>query len=57
MNYKRASEIVSHREICDVYYEKKPVWIQEVENNIAKIGFMDGSNEKSVNIEDLYEKH
>ena len=55
MNYKRASEIVSHREICDVYYEKKPVWIQEVENNMAKIGFMDGSSEKSVKIEDLYE--
>ena len=55
MNYKRASEIVSHEKICDVYYGEKAVWIQEVENNMARIGFMDGSNEKSVKIEDLYE--
>ncbi len=55
MNYKRASEIVSHREICDVYYEKKPVWIQEIQNNTAKIGFLDGSIEQNVKIEDLYE--
>lgn len=55
MNSKRAFEIVKNREICDVYYEKHPVWIQEVQNNVAKIGFMDLSEEKSVNIEDLYE--
>lgn len=57
MNSKRALEIVNKGEICDVFYEKEPVWIQEVQNNVATIGFLNGSNEKSVNIEDLYEKH
>jgi len=55
MNIKRASEIVTNREICDVYYEKHPVWIQELKNNIAKVGFMDINDEKDVNINDLYE--
>lgn len=55
MNIKRAFEIVNNREICDVYYDKHPVWIQEVQNNIAKVGFIDINEEKSVNIEDLYE--
>ncbi len=57
MNSKRAFEIVNNGEICDVFYEKEPVWIQEVQNNMATIGFLNGPYEKSVNIEDLYEKH
>lgn len=57
MNSKRAFEIVKNREICDVYYEKHPVWIQEVQNNVAKIGFMDLNEEKNVDIEDLYEEN
>lgn len=55
MNTKRAFEIINNREICDVYYKKQPVWIQEIKNNIAKIGFLDLSDEKDVNIQDLYE--
>lgn len=55
MNSKRAFEIVNNREICDVYYEKQPVWIQEIKNNVAKVGFMNLNEEKNVNIEDLYE--
>lgn len=57
MNRKRAFEIVDNREICDVYFENQPVWIQEVNDNIAKIGFMDLSEEKNVNVDDLYEKN
>ena len=57
MNSKRAFEIVNNREICDVYYKKHPVWIQEVKNDVAKVGFMDLSEEKNVNVEDLYEKN
>ena len=56
MNIKRVVEIVNNREICDVYYMKHPVWIQEVNNEVAKVGFMDIDKEKYVNINDLYEK-
>lgn len=56
MDKKRAFEIIDNREICDVYFENRPVWIQEVNHNIAKIGFMDKKEELHVNVESLYEK-
>lgn len=56
MDKKRAFEIMDNREICDVYFENHPVWIQEVNRNIAKIGFMDKNEELNVNVESLYEK-
>lgn len=55
MNIKRANEIIRNREILDIYYDNRPVWIQELNNNIAKVGFMDGSGEKDVHIDELYE--
>ena len=56
MNIKRVNEIINNKEICDVYYNNKPVWIQEVNNEFVKIGFMDLNEEKHVNVNDLYEK-
>ena len=55
MNRKRVCEIVENREIKDIYYEDRPVWVQEVNNNIAKVGFIDNNEEKDVYVEDLYE--
>lgn len=55
MNTKRAFEIVNNKKICDVFYKTHPVWIQEIENDVAKIGFMDLRDEISVNVNDLSE--
>lgn len=55
MNTKRAFEIINNKKICDVYYKAHPVWIQEIENDVAKVGFMDLSQEINVSIGDLYE--
>lgn len=55
MNTKRVHEILKNKEKCDVFYEDKPVWIQELNDNIAKIGFIDGSGDVDVYVEDLYE--
>ncbi len=55
MNKARITEILNHRGLSDVFYNEKPVWIQEVHDDIAKIGFLDGSQEKDVYIDDLYE--
>lgn len=55
MNKERLSEILKQKQINEVYYNEKPVWIQDVKDDIAKIGFLDGSKEKDVYIEDLYE--
>ncbi len=55
MNNQRIHEILKNKEKCDVFYEDKPVWIQEVNDNVARVGFVDGSGDKDVYIEDLYE--
>lgn len=55
MNIQRINEILKNKEKCDVLYKNKPVWIQELNDNIAKIGFIDGSGDKDVYIEDLHE--
>jgi len=55
MNSKRIFEIVNNKAIKDVYYDDRPVWVQEINNNMAKIGFMDSHEVRDVYIEDLYE--
>ena len=55
MNKQRISEILNQKNLNEVYYNERPVWIQEVNDNIAKIGFIDSNEEKDVYIEDLYE--
>ena len=55
MNNKRVSEILKNKKLHDVYYDDSPVWIQEIDNNIAKVGFIDNNEERNVYIEDLYE--
>ena len=57
MNKQRINEILNHRSMCEVFYNEKPVWIQDVHDNIATIGFLDGSKEKDVYIDDLYESN
>lgn len=56
MNARRIAEIVNNKQIKDIFYDDRPVWIQEVNNDVAKIGFMDNNEERNVYIEDLYEK-
>ena len=55
MKEKRALEILNNLEISEVFYDNNSVWIQEINNNTAKIGFLNGSPSKNVSIEDLYE--
>lgn len=56
MNIKRIHEILKNKEKCDVFYGDKPVWIQECNGDIAKVGFIDGTGDKDVYIEELYEE-
>lgn len=55
MNIERAFEIVNNKKICDVYYNNEPIWIQEIQDNVAKVGFMNINEVKDVNITDLHE--
>lgn len=56
MNNKRAFEIINNKEIKDIYYNDRPVWIQEINNNMARIGFVDSNEERDVYIKELYEE-
>lgn len=57
MNINRVHELLNTKEKVDVFYDERPVWIQEVSNNIAKVGFVDSFEEKDVFVEDLYERN
>ena len=53
----RINDILSSKEKCDVFYNNRLVWIQEIDNhtNTVQVGFVDNFEEKKVNIDDLYE--
>lgn len=57
MKVQRINEILKNKEKCDVFYQDKPVWIQELNDSMATVGFIDGSGDKDVYIEDLYESN
>lgn len=57
MDLERVHFILDNKEKSDVFYQERPVWIQGVNNNIAKVGFVDNFEERDVFIEDLYERN
>ena len=56
MEINRISEIIQNREITDVFYNDRVVWIQELNNDVAKIGFLNGDKDMYVHAKDLSEK-
>ena len=56
MDIKRVQAILNNNEKRDVFYEDRPVWIQELANDKAKVGFVDNFEERDVYIKDLYER-
>lgn len=57
MKLERIYTILDNKEKCDVLYNERPVWIQGINNDIAKVGFIDNFEERDVYIEDLYERN
>lgn len=57
MDLKRVYSILDNKEKCDIFYDDRPVWIQGVNENIAKVGFIDNFEEKDVFIDNLYERN
>lgn len=55
MNSKQVYEILKNKEKREIYYNERLVWIQELNDNIATVGFVDNNEEKDVSVEDLYE--
>ena len=57
MDKKRLNEIITNKEIKDIYYNDEPVWVQEVNGDMAKVGFINSANTRDIYINDLYEKN
>lgn len=57
MELNEITYILNNKEKHDIFYENRAVWIQGVNDNIAKVGFVDNFEEKNVSINDLYEKN
>lgn len=55
MTSHKISEILKNKELHNIFYDNRPVWVQEIKGNIAKVGFIDTNEEKDVFIKDLYE--
>ena len=56
MEINRIHSILKNKEKTDIFYGDRPVWIQELGSNKAKVGFIDNFEEKDVFIKDLYER-
>lgn len=57
MELQRINNILNNKEKCDVFYDNRLVWIQGINSNVAKVGFVDNFEEQNVFIKDLYEKN
>lgn len=57
MKFDRVQHILNNKEKVDIFYDERPVWIQGVNTDIAKVGFIDNFEERDVFIEDLYERN
>ena len=55
MKKERINSIIKSKKIYEVYYKDEPIWIQELNNNIATIGFLKSAKYENVNIIDLHE--
>jgi len=56
MELNRINSILSNKEKTDIFYGQRAVWIQELNQDKAKVGFVDNFEEKDVFIKDLYER-
>ena len=56
MDINRINSILSNDEKFDVFYKDRPVWIQGISKDMAKVGFVDNFEEMDVRISELYEK-
>ena len=56
MDINRINSILNNDEKFDVFYKDRPVWIQGISKDMAKVGFVDNFEEADVRISELEEK-
>ncbi len=57
MTTKRAIDILKNKKIHEVYYNDEPIWIQELHNDKARVGFLNSNVTKDIYVDELYEKN
>lgn len=57
MELDRIYKIFNTDEKVEVFYDNNPIWIQDINEDKAKVGFINGDPEKDVFIKDLYERN
>lgn len=57
MDKDRITNILKGYDIKDIYYKNEPIWIQELHDNVATVGFLNSTECKDIHIKDLYEKN
>ena len=57
MDIKRVQAILDNKEKKDIFFEDRPVWIQELAQDKAKVGFIDNFEERDVYIKYLYDRY
>ena len=57
MRLSRVQDVLNNKEKVDIFYDERTVWIQGINDNVAKVGFIDNFEEKDVFIKDLYERN
>jgi len=55
MNKQKINQILNSKQKTDVFYNNRIVWIQDVNDNIATIGFIDNFEKMNVDIKELYD--
>ena len=56
MDINRVQAVLSNNKKIVIFYDDRSVLIQELNNDTAKVGFVDNFEEKDVFIKDLYER-
>ena len=46
MKASKIYQILQNKQKVDIFYNERPVWVQEINNNIAKVGFIDNFKKK-----------
>ncbi len=55
MNNQRAKEILDSKGIIEVRYQQSPVWIQEIQGDMAEVEYLDSLDRTLVPVADLVE--
>jgi H-type small acid-soluble spore protein len=52
----RAEEIINSKGVIEVFHKSSPVWLEQIDGEMANIEYLHDLSKSRVNLEELYEK-